>query len=349
MTGGLLHLPRSLGLAMPAEWEMHKATWMSWPFDDDMWFGRLEAVRSEYAELVRTIARFEPVHVLLRDDEAALSAKSALAGLKSVTFHDLPLDDVWMRDNGPIFVRGAGAPLNYAYVNWEFNAWGGKYDFAKDNMVPKRLSEILGVPRFDAGIVMEGGSLDVDGLGTCLTTKQCLLTPTRNPHLSASDIEGYLNDYLGLSQVIWLHNGLEGDHTDGHVDTITRFVSPGVIVTSVTDDKSDSNYLPMQENLDILRQSHDRRGQPFKIIELPLPRQPLHLNDGTRLPATYANFYFVNGAVIVPQYGDPNDQVALDVLKSVIPGRQVIGLSSRNIIVGGGSFHCLTQQQPEVR
>jgi agmatine deiminase len=338
---------------MPAEWERHQATWMSWPFDDDMWFGRLREVRSEYEALVRTIAKYETVHLLLRDGEAWDSATNALSDAANIKFHPMPLDDVWMRDNGPIFIRGAASKFSqkgpsYAYVNWGFNAWGDKYDSAKDNLVPERLASTLGLSRFEPRIIMEGGSLDVDGLGTCLTTKQCLLTPTRNPTLSPSDIERYLSDYLGISRLIWLNDGLEGDHTDGHVDTITRFVAPGVVVTSVTDQKSDPNYLPMHENLEILKSEVDARGLPLKVVELPLPKEPIYLDDGTRLPATYANFYFVNSAVLVPQYGDPNDHKALAILQALIPDRKVVGLSSRNIIVGGGSFHCLTQQQPEV-
>lgn len=353
MTGILSTLPRSLGLVMPAEWERHQATWMSWPFDDDMWFGRLKEVRAEYEALVRAIAKYETVNLLLRDGEAWTSATNALSDAGNIKFHTVPLDDVWMRDHGPLFVRRGTSDSkakepSFAYVNWGFNAWGNKYDSAKDNLVPERLASTLGLPRFEPGIIMEGGSLDVDGLGTCLTTKQCLLTPTRNPELSAADLERYLADYLGISRLIWLNDGLEGDHTDGHVDTITRFVAPGVVVTSVTDQKSDHNYLPMLENLEILRSQVDARGLPLKVVELPLPKEPMHLDDGTRLPATYANFYFVNGAVLVPQYGDVNDKKALAILQSLMPERQVIGLSSRNIIVGGGSFHCLTQQQPEV-
>ncbi|MBM4251065.1 MAG: agmatine deiminase family protein [Deltaproteobacteria bacterium] len=338
---------------MPAEWERHQATWMSWPFDDDMWFGRLKEVRVEYEALVRAIAKYETVHLLLRDGEAWDSATNALRDAAGIKFHPMPLDDVWMRDNGPIFVRRRDPhsllkDSGYAYVNWGFNAWGDKYESAKDNLVPERLAPTLRLPRFEPGIIMEGGSLDVDGFGTCLTTRQCLLTPTRNPHLSPADIERYLADYLGISRVIWLNEGLEGDHTDGHVDTITRFVAPGVVVTSVTDNKDDPNYPPMLENLEILKAEIDARGIALKVVELPLPKEPIHLEDGTRLPATYANFYFVNSAVLVPQYGDPNDHKALSILQGLLPDRKVIGLSSRSIIVGGGSFHCLTQQQPEV-
>jgi agmatine deiminase len=263
-----------------------------------------------------------------------------------------------MRDNGPIFLTrdSASGPaadsdsdaLAAAYVNWRFNAWGAKYPYEQDNLVPERLAPTLGLPRFEPGIVMEGGSLDIDGQGLCLTTRQCLLTPTRNPDLTPSHIERYLSDYLGIKQVIWLNDGLEGDHTDGHVDTITRFVAPRTVVTSVTNDPGDSNFAPMRENLTILRDFTGSNGEPLRVIELPLPKAPIYLADGTRLPATYANFYFVNGAVLVPQYGDEHDSLALTVLREAIADREVIGLSSRHIIAGGGSFHCLTQQQPEV-
>ncbi|WP_218110295.1 agmatine deiminase family protein [Oligoflexus tunisiensis] len=350
MSQVLSGLPRDLGLYMPAEWAPHSATWMSWPFDEEMWFGHLTQVRQEYSMLVKTLARFEPVHLLVRDEEAETTAKAALEGVSNLTLHRIPLDDVWMRDNGPLFLlkqktSPATAPA-LSFVNWGFNAWGGKYDYERDNQVPLALAEILQLPRFDAPYIMEGGSLEINGEGSCLTTEQCLLTPTRNPDLGKADLEKLLSQYLGIDQVIWLKDGLEGDHTDGHIDTITRFANSTTVLTSVTSDRTDVNFDRMQENLEILRRARLKDGRNLRVIELPLPEEKLFLEDGTRLPPTYANFYIANGAVLVPQYGDRQDAPALDVLRRAFPQHQVFGLASRHIISGGGSFHCLTQQQP---
>lgn len=338
-------LPVEQGFTMPAEWAPHAATWMSWPFDEEMWHDHLIEVRQEYAEFVKTLARFEKVHLLLRDQEARKSAELALGNVEGVTFHDVPLDDVWLRDNGPIFVKDELGEVRA--TNWEFNSWGMKYEWHLDNLVPPVISRYLNVPRYDLSVVMEGGSLEVNGLGVCITTEQCLRTDTRNPALGRAEIEKVLSNNLGFNQFIWLNLGLEGDHTDGHVDTITRFADENTILTSVTADKSDVNYDRMQENLSILKAARNKQGEPFHVVELPLPAEKMFLEDGMRLPATYANFYICNGAVIVPIYGDVNDQKALDVIKSVFPKHEVIGLPSRFIITGGGSFHCLTQQQPK--
>ena len=352
MSQVLSSLPREWRLSMPAEWAPHSTTWMSWPFDEEMWFGHLQEVRQEYSNLVRTLARFEPVQLIVRDEEAAASARELLSDVRNVTMHRIPLNDVWMRDNGPLFLLKSkdsptDAPL-VSFVNWNFNAWGEKYDWQLDNEVPKTLAEIFQWPRFDAPYVMEGGSLEINGEGLCITTEQCLLTPTRNPRLNKADLEKILHDYLGFDQVIWLKQGLEGDHTDGHIDTITRFANSTTVLTSVTPDRSDVNWERMQENLEILGRARLKDGRNLRVVELPLPDTKLFLADGTRLPATYANFYMANGAVLVPQYADRKDAAALDVLRRAFPQHQVIGLNSRYIINGGGSFHCLTQQQPKV-
>ncbi|TDE86505.1 agmatine deiminase family protein [Deinococcus sp. S9] len=342
--------PRALGFAMPPEWAEHQATWMSWPADDDLWFGHLAAVRDEFAELVRTIARFEPVHLLVRDEESEQDARARLAGV-NVTAHRVPLDDSWIRDNGPIFLtRGQPAaddaqPPTLSLVNWRFNAWGGKFHWEKDDRVPEYVAGWLNLPHWDRPEVLEGGGLEVNGAGVGLTTRSCFLTPTRNPGLTEADYAALLRETLGVEKLLWLDGGLENDHTDGHIDTITRFVDPHTIVTSVAEDKNDANYPVMQKNLADLRAMTDLHGEPFRIVELPLPARRLEGAEG-RLPPTYANFYIGNGFVVVPLYGDPNDARALEVLRPLFPGREVIGLSSRAIIEGGGSFHCLTQQQP---
>ena len=328
---------------MPAEWAEHAATWISWPSDDELWFGHLEPVRREFAELIKTIARFEPVHVLVRDDEAHQDATTRLAGVGGLTFHKIPLDDVWFRDNGPIFIK---REEDLSFVNWIFNSWGEKFNWHKDNEAPEAVAEYLDIAHWDVNVVMEGGSLEVNGLGLCMTTKQCLLEEKRNPDLTPEQLEGYLKDYLGITKVLWLEDGLENDHTDGHIDTIIRFVNENTVVCSIDTNVEDPNHATMQRNLDLLKTFTDQDGKPLNIIELPLPRNRLEL-EGDRLPPTYANFYIGNGFVVVPTYGDPNDQRALDILKPLFPDREVIGLSSRAIINGGGSFHCVTQQQPK--
>ncbi len=333
------------GFSMPAEWAPHAATWMSWPFDEEMWHGHLTEVRKEYADFVKTIARFEPVHLLVRDEEARKTAELALHGVQGVTMHDVSLDDVWLRDNGPIFVKDEMGEVRA--TNWEFNSWGMKYEWQHDNLVPPVIARYLNVPRYDLSVVMEGGSLEVNGQGVCITTEQCLLTPTRNPAMGKTEIEKVLRDNLGITQMIWLNLGLEGDHTDGHVDTITRFADENTILTSMTEEDSDINAGRMRHNLEILKVARNAKGERYNVVELPLPAERMYLEDGLRLPATYANFYICNGAVIVPQYGDVNDDKALAVIRHAFPRHEVIGLSSRYIITGGGSFHCLTQQQPK--
>lgn len=336
--------PRQLGFDMPAEWAPHAATWTAWPYDDEKWLGYLAPVRQEFAAFVNTLARFEPVHLVVNDQESEQDAKARLSG--PIHFHRIPHDDCWLRDSGAIFVtrssQEGAAATELAAVNWEFNGWGGKYAAQRDNQMPLHMARILGTRLFHPGIVMEGGSLEVNGGGVGLTTRQCLLSPERNPGLDEEALEGYLREYLGIEHLIWLGNGLEGDHTDGHIDTLTRFTAPRTIVTSVCSDPDDPNHRPLQENLEILQSLGG-----FRIIELPLPQNSIWLDDQTRLPLTYANFYIANGAVLVPIYGDPNDELALQILRPLFPGREVIGLKSRHLITGGGSFHCVTQQQPE--
>ncbi|WP_104989496.1 agmatine/peptidylarginine deiminase [Deinococcus sp. NW-56] len=334
--------PRERGFVMPAEWAEHAATWMSWPADDELWFGHLAGVRGDYAELVRTIARFEPVHLLVRDEESETDARGRLGGAR-VTYHRVPLDDSWIRDNGPIFVRDGQGRVSL--VNWRFNSWGGKFEWENDDRIPEHVAAHLKLPHWDRPEVLEGGGIEVNGAGVGLTTRSCLLTDTRNPGLTEAEYAALLRDTLGVEKLLWLDGGLENDHTDGHIDTITRFVDERTIVTSVAEDESDPNFAVMAKNLAELREMTDLSGEPFRIVELPLPATRLEGAEG-RLPPTYANFYIGNGFVAVPLYNDPNDERALEVLRPLFPDREVIGLPSRNIIEGGGSFHCLTQQQP---
>ncbi len=336
--------PVTQGFTFPAEWEEHAATWTSWPFDDALWEGYLEGVRDEFAGLVSTIARFEPVHLNVRDEETEEDARRRLEGVGNIHFHRIPLNDVWFRDNGPLFIRNDEGKV--ALTDWEFNAWGEKYEpWDDDNGAPKRVAEILGMKRFDVPVVMEGGALELNSRGTLLTTRSCLLSQMRNPDLSEAELEHLLHNYLGAKHVIWLEGGLEDDHTDGHIDTIVRFTDDNTIVCSVEEDEDDPNFKTMKDNHTLLTLLRNGDGEPYTIIDLPLPQKHMELN-GKRLPLTYANFYIGNGFVVVPVYEDANDERALSILRPLFPNREIIGLSAQNLITGGGAFHCVTQQQP---
>ncbi len=348
-------LPLEAGFSMPAEWSPHAATWLAWPHNNENWLGYLDGARREYKQLVEAIAEDEPVRLMVANEESLEDVNDRMLH-GDVTLHSVPFQDSWLRDSGPIFVqRQSKFGFEVALTNWEFNAWGNKFEVGEDNNVPSQMAGLLGTRTFDAGFVMEGGSLEVDGLGTCITTRQCLLSPERNANSSQEDLELALRNYLGIRQVIWLENGLEGDHTDGHVDTITRFVGPGVVVTSLCDDSSDPNHAVLNNNLEILRVARDARGQSLRVVGLPLPKYRMELSgqlseeaglSGERLPLTYANFYITNRSVIVPIFDDPHDALALLTLQQVFGLHKVIGLPARSLIAGGGAFHCLTQQQP---
>lgn len=329
---------------MPPEWAPHAATWMAWPCDDDLWLGELEPVRREFADLVRAIAASEPVRLLVQDTDAERDARQRLQGA-AVHYHHYRYDDVWLRDSGPIFIANGD---RLRLLNWEFNGWGQKYTATRDNGVPRMVAGLLDTTTIDTGVVLEGGSIEVNGAGAVLTTRQCLRSKKRNPLLREADLERHIQACFGVSQVLWLEEGLEGDHTDGHIDTITRFVNETTIVTVACEDPADRNYDVTQANTERLRSFRDTRGQPFRIVELPLPITRIDFAK-ERLPLTYANFYIVNEAVLVPIYGDGNDGRALEILRLLFPGREVKGLMARHLITGGGVFHCVTQQQPAGR
>jgi agmatine deiminase len=326
---------------MPAEWQPHAATWMAWPHDDEQWIGMLEPVRQEFAALVRAVARDETVELLIADDESAADAQARLGG-SAIRLHRVPHQDLWLRDSGPIFVT---RDADVALVDWDFNGWGNKYPAQLDNQIPTHVARLLGgLTPFQPGLVMEGGSLEVDGTGMAMTTRQCLLSPERNPGVGEAALEAALSAFLGITRVIWLDNGLEGDHTDGHIDTLTRFANARTIVTSVCEDLDDPNHATLAANLDVLR----RAANTYSIVALPVPTGRVEF-EGERLPLTYANFYLTNRSVIVPVYGAREDQAALEILAPLFPGRQVVGLPARALITGGGAFHCVTQQQPAGR
>lgn len=336
--------PAARGFRFPPEWRPHAATITGWPFDDDYWEGQLAAARADVARLIRTIARFEPVYVVCADAAVRASAAAALSGASGqLELLELAADDIWLRDSGPLWVQNPAGEL--LAIDWRFNAWGGKFRFARDQHLARRLAARLGTPALSVDCVMEGGALDINGQGVCLTTRQCLLNPNRNPQLDQAALERYLRDYLGVQAVIWLGEGLEGDKTDGHVDTITRWANDSCIITAVCEDPDDPNYAPLQENLERLRSARQPDGRPYTVIELPLPQKRLEL--GERLPLTYANFYIGNGFVVMPTYDDVNDARAAAILQRAFPERAIIPLPALGLITGGGAFHCITQQLPK--
>ena len=343
--------PAQLGYRMPAEWEPHVGTWFSWPRPEGISFpGKYDTVPPVYAELIRHLVTVEEVHINVWHAEMEAWVRGLLrqhsTPLDRVSFHHFPAYEPWCRDHGPIFVvRDHDGRRERAVVDWDYNAWGGKYPpFELDDAVPQHVAKFRGLPLFSPGIVMEGGSLDVNGRGTLLTTEACLLNPNRNPNLTKSEIERFLRDYLGVTNILWLGDGIVGDDTDGHVDDLTRFVNPTTVVTVVEEDPQDENHAPLLENLHRLRTMKDQDGQSLRVVELPMPRRLEH--DGQRLPASYANFYIANGLVLVPTYRDLQDALALAILQREFRDRRVIGVDSLELIWGLGSFHCISQQEP---
>ncbi len=336
---------------MPAEWEPHAATWLTWPRPDGISFpDRYDDVPPVYAAFIRELVRGEEVHINVWDAAMGEWVRELLAGhgvpLDRVRFHPFPAYEPWCRDHGPIFlVRDTAGRRERAVVDWGYNAWGGKYPpFDLDDAVPRHVARLRGLPLHSPGIVMEGGSLDVNGRGTLITTESCLLNPNRNPGLDRAAIEEHLREYLGVSHILWLGDGIVGDDTDGHVDDLTRFVSADTVVTVVEEDPADANHAPLQENLRRLRSMADQDGRPLRVVELPCPGVVEH--DGERLPASYANFYIANAAVILPTYRHPNDRRAQEILQGLFPDRPVVGLDSTDLVWGLGSFHCISQQEP---
>jgi agmatine deiminase len=344
-------VPAQLGFRMPAEWEPHAGTWFTFPRHDGISFPeKYETVPPVYAELIRHLVKVEDVNINVWDAGMEEFVRQTLAASRVPTervfFHPFPAYEPWCRDHGPIFLtRDYKGNHERAIVDWGYNAWGGKYPpFDLDDAVPQRIAELRGLPLFSPGIVMEGGSIDVNGKGTLLTTESCLLNPNRNPTLDQQQISQYLRDYLGVEHIIWLGDGIEGDDTDGHVDDLARFLNPTTIATVVEEDIDDVNYPALQENLRRLRLARDQAGHLFRIVKLPMPRRIDY--QGQRLPASYANFYIANELVLVPTYRDPNDAKALEILRQEFPQRTVIGIDSMELIWGLGSFHCISQQEP---
>ncbi|HVJ09880.1 MAG TPA: agmatine deiminase family protein [Acidisarcina sp.] len=346
--------PRELGYRMPAEWEKHSATWIAWPHNSEDWPGRFHPIPWVYADIVFHLSRVEMVHILVNDAAAEKRARGILgrvgAELNRIRFHHWQTDRVWMRDSGPIFVT---QKESLAVTNWKFNAWA-KYDnWRHDDQIPAHVAESEHLPQWKPmvaqhRVVLEGGSIDVNGAGLMLTTEECLLSEVqqRNPGLGRVQLEQVFREYLGVEKVLWLNRGIAGDDTHGHVDDATRFVSRDTIVTVTEPNPLDENHLPLQENLERLQEARDLDGRPLRIVELPMPAPVVF--EGQRLPASYGNFYIANGLVLVPTFNDKNDRIALNTIAELFPDREVVGIYCGDFIWGLGALHCMTQQQPAV-
>ncbi len=330
---------------MPAEWEPHAATWLAWPHALTTWPGCLDEAEREFEVLVRALARFERVELIVQGEAQSARIASRLDALiraGALRLHDIPTDDVWMRDIGPTFVRGSSGLVA---LDWRFDAWGGKYPpWDRDDAVAAQVARIVGVECERPGIVLEGGAIEVDGEGTLLATEPTLLDPKRNPGIDERAIDALVLDLLDVRKTIWLGDGIEGDDTDGHIDDIARFVAPGRVVCAREPDPRDPNHAPLEDCASRLRAARDAAGRALEVIDLPMP--PPLLAGEDRLPASYANFYIANGAVLVPVFGASADEHALSLLRPLFPGRELVGVPSRALVRGLGAVHCLTQQQP---
>ena len=343
---------------MPAEWEPHAATWLAWPHNPEDWPGKFQPIPWVYAEIVRHLSSVEDVHMLVNNEAAERRARAMLkrggANMARLHFHQWPTDRVWLRDSGPIFTRDASDGLSL--TNWRFNAWA-KYDnWHRDDLIPQQVADLYNMPQrkptvtladgSEHRLVLEGGSIDVNGAGILLTTEECLLSPIqqRNPGVTRRQLEQAFADHLGIAEVLWLNRGCAGDDTHGHVDDIARFVAPNRIVTCVERNTADENHLPLAENLARLHAARNLAGEPFEIVTLPMPAPVLF--EGQRLPASYANFYIANSLVLVPTFNDPNDRHALNLLAECFPDRCVIGIHAVDLVWGLGTLHCMTQQEP---
>ncbi len=349
-------LPAALGYRMPAEWEPHEATWIAWPHNRRDWPGKFAAIPWAFAEIVRLLHRSEPVHILVNDQRSERQAGAALervgVDFRRIHFVRFPTDRVWTRDYGPIFVTGSDGTR--AITDWMFNGWAKYPNWQRDNAVPLQMHQTLGglywqVRAGERPVVLEGGSIDVNGQGLLLTTEECLLSDVqqRNVDFTRKDYEKVFGDYLGVKKVLWLNRGIAGDDTHGHVDDLARFVGPRTIVTVIEDSSADANYVPLQENLERLRGMTDLDGRPLEVVPLPMPA-PVAF-EGQRLPASYANFYIGNERVLVPTFNDPKDPKALGILAELFPDRTVVGVHAIDLVWGLGTLHCLTQQQPRGR
>jgi agmatine deiminase len=335
--------PAAAGFRMPAEWAPHERCWMAWPCRAEAWNGRLREAKAAYAAVAQAIAAHEKLTMLARAEDVAEARTFCGAAIDVLA---MPLDDSWMRDSGPTFLVDDSGEV--AGADWQFNAWGNKFPpFDKDAEIAARLLDHLRLRAFRAPFVLEGGSIHVDGDGTVLTTEQCLLNPNRNPTLSRAEIEDNLRRWLGVSRVLWLGQGLENDHTDGHVDDIACFVRPGVVMAATCADPADANHAVLDDNLRRLRSARDAKGRTLDVVEMPLPAR--RDTGAGRLVSTYLNFYIANGAIVAPSFDDPLDAAAAEILAKAFPDRRIVQVPALDIVEGGGGIHCITQQQPAGR
>ncbi len=360
----MLETPAALGYRMPAEWEPHEATWLAWPHNREDWPRKFSPIRWVYTEIVRHLSRVEQVRIVVRNDTARQRVADHLdavgVSLDPILFFTAPTNRSWLRDTGPTFVvkdvPASASDATVALVDWKFNGWAKYANHVLDNRLPRKIASSLGMPRFiprvrdpKSGmrrIVMEGGAIDVNGRGTLLATEECLLSEVqaRNPGLDRSGLEQVFADYLAISHVIWLDRGIAGDDTHGHVDDLARFVAPHIVATVVEPRRSDPNHEALEDNVRRLQDARDQAGQHLSMVTLPMPSAVVF--DGQHLPASYANFYVANGIVLVPTFNDRADRIALNILAELFPDREVIGIHSVDLVLGLGTLHCLSQQQP---
>jgi agmatine deiminase len=342
--------PKQRGYFFPPEWHPHVATWLSFPKNIDTWEDRLDRIYSSYFKFIETLSLGEKVRINAHDEDLIMFIKQKMdfyeMSSDNIELFPFKTNDSWCRDHGPAFLINKNNKSKII-VNWEYNAWGGKYPpFDDDNYVPLNIAKNFELEVISPKIIMEGGSVEFNGAGTVLTSKSCLLNKNRNPHLNQSQIEQYLLDYYGMDQVLWVEDGIVGDDTDGHIDDTTRFVNSDTVLTMVEVNKNDENHGILAENLKLLKQMRLLNGKQLNIIELEMP-DPV-IDNGTRLPASYANFCISNKHIIVPTYRSKNDDKALQIIQDCFKDRQVIGIDSTEIIWGLGSFHCLSQQEPDI-
>ena len=326
----------------PAEWQPHSACWLAFPSHRDLWLESLDIVQTEFVALAKAIATSEALEILVLEESAELARE--LLGDLSVRFHHIPFGDIWMRDITPIYVKNTEGKLGALHFQW--NGWGGKYLLEHDDRVADRILQTLDIPRFEFDWVLEGGAIEVDGEGTCLTTKQCLLNPNRNPQMDQAAIESGLKSALGVEKVLWIEKGLLNDHTDGHIDTIARFIAPHTVMCMQPTIPDDPNYQVLHDIVEQLEAMTDAKGRKLKVIKIPSPHLVVD-DEGEIMPASYLNFYISNDSVIIPTYGSINDDLAVAEIAKHFPNRKVIGLSAKNILLGGGAFHCITCHQPK--
>lgn len=339
---------------MPAEWKPHKAIWLSWPHDEISFPNRIPKVQDDVAKIILNIHQSEQVELLVLDSamqaEATKKLLSLNVDLNKVTFRQVTYMDGWMRDVGPIFVKNKAGEMSL--VKWIFNQWGGKFpDLLPDDAIPYKIKEWLNLKMEQPELVLEGGAIDVNGQGICLTTEQCVLNENRNLGKTKKDIEQYFADFLGIQKTIWLFEGLVNDHTDGHIDELARFVNSNTIVCGFEENEKDENYTILKNNFETLQQATNLEDKPFNLVKLPMPHltykdQPAGGEKNSRIPASYTNFYIGNTVVLASVFNDPNDKKALEILQTCFPDKKVVGIDCSDLIYGGGAIHCMTQQQP---